>query len=51
MPKLPAAPVFIVTHPHLFGDRPLLRRLAWAALMSARGRRMRQARIALDLTA
>ncbi|RMD92583.1 MAG: hypothetical protein D6811_06635 [Alphaproteobacteria bacterium] len=40
--ELPADPLFIVTHPELFADRPLLRRLAWAALMSARGQRMRQ---------
>ena len=36
----------VVANPELYADRPLLRRLAWAALMAARGRAISQTRLA-----
>ncbi len=35
----------IVTHPELYAHRPILRRLAWAALMQARGQRINHRRL------
>ena len=36
----------IVTHPELYHDRAILRRLAWVVLMQERGGRVDQARLA-----
>ena len=36
----------IVTHPELYHDRAILRRLAWVVLMQERGARVDQARLA-----
>lgn len=38
--------VAVALNPERFADRPSLRRLAWAALMSARGQTVHQARLA-----
>ena len=36
----------VVTNPNQYGDRPILRRLAWVTLMGARGCRVDQSRLA-----
>lgn len=36
----------IAANPEQFMDRPLLRRLAWSTLMTARGHRVNQTRLA-----
>jgi len=44
-PGLSAGARQVVANPEQYADRPLLRRLAWAALMGGRGRRVDQQRL------
>ena len=45
-PRLSDGARQVVANPEQYADRPLLRRLAWAALMGGRGKRIDQRRLA-----